>query len=211
MLIESQRGIFINLHLVLSRPIRLCEGNAVSMRTSPEYEISAQAMLRHQLALLTEREGQQPCTSVRPYLLGVASVDTEVQPTISTKVPLVIAASITPMQTVGRSGRASTYILYVMSPPVWRSFVSPSMRGHLFPLRRASCLPWNATRVSTEVDIWYLSPGIPGQHSALAPNFHTDGRTGSKPLPVEPANRAFSHEQGRRARTGGGSYGAMEL
>ena len=33
------------------------------------------------------------------------------------------------------------------SPALWRSFVSPSMRGHLFPLRRASCLPWDATRV----------------------------------------------------------------
>lgn len=53
--------------------------------------------------------------------------------------------------------------------------------------------------VSAEVDAWYMSPGVPGQHNASAvgprPNIHTDldCRTGSP---------SFTRENDRQARPG---------
>ena len=159
-------------------------------------------------SILTEREGRQPCISIRPYPLGVASLDTEVQPATSTKAPLAGNCSFNYITGyIGRSGRASTRLLCHVSSgveifrltPDARAYL-PSKEGVLFAVGRDQCFDGGGHLV-------HLSPGVPGQHNALAPNFHIDGRTGSKPLPVEPANRAFSHEQGRRARTGGGVSG----
>jgi len=62
--------------------------------------------------------------------------------------------------------KAAWLRLHQFSSPRWK------------PLSLEVSFPWDATCVG-ELDVWYWSPGVPGQHSALASELHLDGRTGS--------------------------------